>query len=487
MRFVLPLAAATLLAQVAVAQSPSALTLDEAISLARRNNPNFQATVNMRRSADAQVRTAYASLLPSVNANLSGRYQDAGQQFVQGVALGNNSNVVQSSYGIGVNYSINSDVLFGPRLVAANRDAAEADVTGAAEQLRSGVTQQYLLVLQSHARADLEDTLVLTARGQLDLAKARQSVGAATILEVRTAEVALGRAEIAALQAKNSARVEMLRLFQQLGVTQPTSVELTTRFPIVPVTFQLDSLLDLAKERNPGLLALRSRERSAGLGVRSAQGRYMPTLSLSTGWGGNTSAFTDSEFPVLRAEASQLAGFAECSTMDSLRTGAGLSGLACGTIFAPLTQAQIDGIRAQNDKFPFSFTKAPRSFSATLSMPIFNNLNREQQLQEAMIRRDDARFTVRGRELQVTADVTQAYLNLQTAIRTVELQDINAAAAREQLTFAEERYRVGAATFLEVTSSRSDFERAQIDRLNSIYDYHRSFAALETAVGRPLR
>ena len=83
--------------------------------------------------------------------------------------------------------------------------------------------------------------------------------------------------------------------------------------------------------------------------------------------------------------------------------------------------------------------------------------------------------------------MVEAYLNVQTAVRTIELQQVNAQRAREQLAFAEERYRVGAATFLDVTNARSTFEQAQIDHLNAIYDYHRQFAALESAVGRPLR
>jgi outer membrane protein TolC len=120
-------------------------------------------------------------------------------------------------------------------------------------------------------------------------------------------------------------------------------------------------------------------------------------------------------------------------------------------------------------------------------MPIFDNLQRETLLQQSIIQRDNARHIVRQTELALTSNVTEALRNLQTAARTVELNNVNAAAAREQLSFAEERYRVGAATFLDVTTSRGTFEQAQIDRLNAIYDYHRSFAALENAVGRPLR
>lgn len=486
MRFALPVAALALVTQTVMAQAPASLTLDEAVSLARRNNPLFLQTVNARRSADLQLRTAYATFLPRVDAFLGGRYQQTGQQFVQGIALNNSSDLMQSSYGLSVGYSINSDILFGPKVARAQRDAAEKDVDGASEFMRATVTQQYIAVLQAQARAALQDTLVQTTKGQLELATARQAVGAGTILDVRRAEVALGTAEVATLQAYNLAEVQMLRLFEQLGVTQPTSVVLTTKFNIEPVTFSLDSLITLARAHNPGLLALRSRQHAANVTVRGNQGRYLPTLSLNTGWGGNSSAFTDESVLLNRSAAQFLGARESCFFEDSLRSAvAGMSRLNCGVI--SFTGADSSRILAENRKFPFQFNRAPMSFSASLSMPIFDNLQREQRLQEAMIQRDNARFSVRQRELQLVSNVTEAHRNLQTALKTTELQEINAARAREELAFAEERYRVGAATFLDVTTSRGTFEQAQIDRVNAIYEYHRAFAALESAVGRPLR
>jgi outer membrane protein len=487
MRLVLPVAAIALAAQTAVAQSaPATLTLDEAVGLARRNNPAYLQTVNARRQADANVRQAYATFLPSVSASLNGRLQKTGTQFFQGVALDNSSDVLTSGYGINLSYTINSDILFGPKVVRADQDAAEATVTSAAELMRQLVADNYLLVLREQALAALQDTLVLTAKGQLELAKARQSVGAATILDVRTAEVALGRSEILALQAHNSAEVRMLRLFEQLGTPKPDSVALTTRFAILPVTFKLDSLLDLAERTNPTLLASKARERSATTMMRGAQGRYLPTLQFSTGWGGQTSALAEDAAAVGSARGDLLGEWRGCMRTDSLRTGAGLPSLNCGS--EPIFTSEMEAaVLAENNRFPFDFRKSPRSYSVFISMPIFDNLARETRLQQSVIARDNARHIVRQTELALTSNVTEALRNLQTARRTVELNDVNAAAAREQLSFAEERYRVGAATFLDVTTSRGTFEQAQIDRLNAVYDYHRAFAALENAVGRPLR
>jgi outer membrane protein len=76
---------------------------------------------------------------------------------------------------------------------------------------------------------------------------------------------------------------------------------------------------------------------------------------------------------------------------------------------------------------------------------------------------------------------------VQAAFRAAELQARNAATAREALQLAEERYRVGASTFVDLTTARAEFERAETDRIDAVYEYHRAYAALENAVGRTLR
>jgi outer membrane protein len=120
-------------------------------------------------------------------------------------------------------------------------------------------------------------------------------------------------------------------------------------------------------------------------------------------------------------------------------------------------------------------------------LPIFDGFRREEQIQQATASRRDAQYRVRDQELRLTADVTAAHLTLTTAYRTVQLQEENARTARIALALAEERFRVGATSFIEVTQARSDFERAESDRINAVYEYHKAFATLEGAVGRPLR
>ena len=163
------------------------------------------------------------------------------------------------------------------------------------------------------------------------------------------------------------------------------------------------------------------------------------------------------------------------------------SGSNCNGSQFQFTAAQADAIRSKNSQFPFSFNKSPFGLSAQLSMPIFDNFAREERVQQAAVAKDDAIFNVKAKDLAMTADVTQAYRTLQTAIQTVALQEQTAKKAKEELSFAEEHYKVGASTFLDVVTSRGSYEQALIDRVNAVYDYHKAFAALENAVGRPLR
>ncbi|MDB4880286.1 MAG: outer rane efflux protein [Gemmatimonadetes bacterium] len=475
-------------APAAVAPVPSGtpLTLDEAINTARRHNPVFQSQQNVRRTADASIRSARGAYLPSADVTFGGRYQQSGEQYFNGAALGASSDAIQGSYGLNLSYRVNRATFVQPRAAVAQREAVEADISGASEQLRAQVTQQYLTVLQAQARSALQDTLVITAQTQLDLAKAKVAVGSGTILDIRRAEVALGQTQVALLRARNEVEVERLRLYQYMGVSPIAGAVLTTDFAIVPPTSSLDSLLDLARRQNPAVLALRSRERAAELNTRVARAAYTPTLSLSTGFGGTSYQYTDANFLVSQAQQSLARAQVGCFQQDSIRVRVGLPSAGCTGPGYTLTDAQAAGIRAQNGQF-FRYTKSPFGLSAQLSLPVFDNFSREERVQRAAVEREDAAASVRAKDLALTADVTQAYLTVVTAAQTAALQEQTASKAKEEVAFAEERYRVGASTFLDVVTSRGSYEQALIDRVNAVYEYHKAFASLENAVGRPLR
>lgn len=433
----------------------STLTLEQALEIAAKNNPAYQQALLGRNRAQAQVRAAYGSLLPNADASGSLGFREGRPQNFGGISLGASSDIVSSSWNLSANSRVSWNTFNQIRRANASLDAADADVAAAQFQLSAQVQQQFLLALQTQARADFQDTLVVQQRLQLELTQARAGVGSLTSLDVKRAEVGLGQQEVAALRARNTADVAKLQLYQQLGVPMPEAVTLSANLTVTNLTMTAADLLETARRVNPALKAANARAAAAQATVNAARGEYTPTLSFSA----NVSAFTQKQLDFIPNPG-------HTAAQDSAARAA---------------------FRVANSAYPFDFTRNPYSLSMGLSIPIFDGLGRETRLQEANAGREDARYSVRRQELQLTADVTSAYVTLQAALRAAELQQRTAATAREALQLAQERYRVGATTFVDLTTARAEFERAETDRIDAVYEFHRAFAALENAVGRSLR
>jgi len=477
----------------AAAQTPvsapatgNVLTLADALTLARRNSPVLQNAVSQRRRAAAAVRATTGAFLPSVNTSLGGAFREGRQTFFQGQAFGSVNDQLTTDADASASLNLSLATLNDRRAAKANQEATEADIIAAEQRLRNDVTTQYLAALQAQARATLQDTLVATTTVQLQLAQARLQVGSGTQLDVQRAEVADGQARVAALNQRNQAAVEVIRLFQLLGVEPVLDATLDPTRP-TPPPLDRQQVLDMARRANPVLEAFRSREEAARRQQSSARGSYFPSLMLRANISAFTNRFTNTGLLIAEGRSQTLSTQASCVRGEEVRSAVGLpNGLAaCANIaFSP---AQEQAIRDAQGQFPLDFTRNPYSLSATFSLPIFNGFRREQQIEDASVIRRNAQLDVREQELRVTADVTAAFLTLNTAQQTVTLQEQNVRTARTALSLAQERYRVGLNSIVDLQQARGDYERAATDRITALFDVQRAFAALENAVGRPLR
>ena len=491
MRYVLLSAGFLLGPAVAGAQqsAPAALSLADAIILARDHNPAYRQALNNRGPAAWGVRNAYTSLLiPNVTTAAGMSYTGQGSQTFLSSSFSQSVSTVSSFYDLSLSWQLSGTTLSQPALAKAQQHAVDADITGAANALVTGITQQYLTVLQAREQAELARTTRDRNDEFLKLAQARFNVGQATLIDVRQAQVARGQAEVALLRAQTAMSVEKLRLFERMGVTAPTEIEavqLTDTFPVQTPAWELPELLTLAEGQNPALKALRARERAAAWGVRAATSSFGPSVSLSAGWSGFTQQFTDVE-PIIFSQQTEFQGqYSACQENNQIRTNAGLAENDCSVYLWGASNERA--LRDANSVFPFDFTRQPFQARLTVSLPIFTNFSRALRVSQARADHGDLEEAVRARGLAVQTEVSQAFLTLQTAFRTIGLQDTNRSAAREQLQLATERYRVGSGTFFELLDAQVAGLQAESDYVNAIYDSHKARAALEAAVGRSLR
>lgn len=462
------------------------LSLPDALSLAKANNPTYLQSTNGRRRADATLRAANGQFLPSASTNFGAGYRQGRQQYFDGVAFGSNSATLSSDWGLTFNENVSLGAFNQRSAARLNVMASETDVTAADQNLRFTVTSQYFLVLEDQAQAKLQDTLVALNQLQLDLANAKAGVGSATSLDVRQAQVALGTQQVAALRARNTAAVDLLTLFQDIGIPPQLDVQLTTIPPVNEPKFDLKQLVADAIQANPTLAGLIARSQSAHQTYLGQRAQYSPTLSLSASFGGTSQQYTDNNYLVNQAQQSLASSQAQCFQQDSLRRGAGLSGIpTCSSLV--LTPAQASQLRSQNQAFPFKFASNPYTLSLGLNFPLFNGFVREQQVESSAADQSDAEYNLKAQQLRLTATVQAANITLIADYQALKLQEANSVAARDALQLAEERYRVGLNSLVDLQQSRSAYETAEAGRINAVFEFHRAFAALESAVGRPLR
>jgi outer membrane protein len=482
-----------------VAPEPSVgLSLAEALQQARANSPTYRQTLNNASPARWGVRNAYGSLLPSLTATSDIGYTGSGQSNFGGGLTLPTSPFVTSGYNLGIEWQLSGRSLTAPAQQKALQRATEEDISGAGVLLRSEISTQYLNTLQAAAQVDVARQQVRRNADFLALARARHRVGQTILLDVRQAEVTKATSDVAllrAVQAENEAKLDLLR---RMGVEPPVSVDriqLSDTFPVTTPDFKLDTLLALAEGHNPVLRSLRARGHAADLDVRAAKTDYLPSLSVRAGWSGFTQEFTNENLLLQESLVEGQGLAADCQYNNSVRSALSLGG-EVGNCFA--ANGLIDGggalldpvaqrIRDQNSVFPFRYTGQPFNANLTVSLPIFTGFGRSLRLAEARAQQDDADEEVRARRLLVRSDVQARYLGLQTAFQAIAVQVSSRAAARDQLRLAQDRYRLGAGTALELADAQNAVQRAEGDYITAVYDYHKAIAALEAAVGRSLR
>ena len=471
---------------------PYNLSLEQAIEIAQSNNPGIHSVRNDENIADWAVKSAYASLIPNATTSGGASWQGSGEQQFGSLTAGqlgfaNQPSYLFSTYNVGLNYNISGAALMAPGQAKANRDATRAQVEQAETTLIQEVTQSYIEILRQTAQSLVSDQQLDRAQFNLELVRARFEVGTATAVDVAQAEVALGRAEVSVLQTENNLSNARIRLLQRMGVRLDSDFAPTTTFTLSAPAWNPEELYDLGIQQNPNLKSLRANRSSADYTVKMAKSTYFPTVSLRAGLSGFTRQASNVDFSINSAEAQAAASSQNCLQTNILysRLSNPLPPRDC-SVFA-ITDELTEQIRMDNQQFPFNFTSQPASAGITVSLPLFQGLNRNQQLAEARIQLEDLDLNLKEQELALRADIATTLATIRTAYQSARIDERNQIVVDEQLRLARERFSEGLADFLELLEAETlkvEADRAQVE---AIFAYHDFLTSLEAVVGTSLR
>ena len=471
---------------------PVSLSLEEAIEIARQNNPGLQAVRNDEDLANWNVKSAYGALFPSASASGGVSWQGAGEQTfgsltAEELGFANQPSFVFSNYNLGLEYQINGRTLLAPGQAKADRVATRAQMAGAEADLVFQVTQGYIAVLREAEQLRVSEQQRERARFNLRLAEAQLAVGSATGVDVAQAEVAVGRAEVTVLQTGNALETTRIRLLQQMGVDLDSPFVPTTPFRLSEPIWDREELYQLGLDSNPNLRSLRASRSSSSYGVKMAKSSYLPSLSLTAGTSAFTRQASSTALTIQQAELQAQGSIQNCLFFNDLfsRLTSPLPSQDCSQL--QFTDADAQLIERKNNGFPFSFTGQPARAGITISLPLFQGLSRQRQVTEARVQLDDLDLSLREQELALRADIATTLATVRTAYQAALIEEQNQTVADEQLRLATERFTVGLADFLELLEAETLKVEADREQIAAIFAYHDFLANLEAVVGNSLR
>lgn len=402
------------------------ITLVQALQRAARLDPNYVAALGQVDNAVWARRNAFAVfILPAVNLGLQAvRSKPPGFVFA-----GDTFFIAKTSWQgqLSARYDLFTG---GQKFAELSRSAAELSGAHANELRQRFATavlteSDYYAVLANSELERVARDRLRRAREQLGIARARVSSGAAVSTDSLNLRLELNRAQVAQLQQESALRVARLELGRRIGADGPVDAAPLDTVPAPELPISLADAISQAASQGPDYRVAAANERAASAAYRSELGNYLPHASLTF------NAFsTDTAF------------------------------------------------------FPNLFK--PTSFTLGISLPIWNNGQRELALSRARVNKDVARARRQDMDRAVQHDVTAAYDAYVTARATAELAAEGLAVARESFRVQQARYSSGATTILDLLDAEVNLSQAEADLVQARYGIRLALAGLESILGKRL-
>ena len=132
-------------------------------------------------------------------------------------------------------------------------------------------------------------------------------------------------------------------------------------------------------------------------------------------------------------------------------------------------------------------TSTSTAIRFSVSYQLFNNYSREQSLVLARVSEDNAEANLRDAKFVVQQNLTQYLANYQTAEQTIALQLLQIQSATENLRVQTQRYNIGTALQVDVTTAQAALDAARVNLINARLSARTAKANIEALIGHDLK
>jgi outer membrane protein TolC len=311
------------------------------------------------------------------------------------------------------------------------RDAAAYDLQTTIDAALLDVRTKFYGVLLSREKVRVQEENIQLFQGQLKDSTSQFHAGSVSNFEVLRARVSLANAQPDLITARNDYRIAVDQLRQSLGAPvgsrlgAPAFPEVRGTLDYAPQNYELEAALASAHEHRPELLRLDKLADAGEESVTGARSTYYPNVGLYGGyeWGG--------------------------------------AGLAQGGSFNG--NGWLVGVQS--------------------SWSIFDGRLTAGKVIQAKSQLRQARLSRAQEDLAVDTEVRQALSSWEEAQELVTASQQTVEEAAEALRLANNRFKAGSATQLDVLTSQVALTQARTNQIQANYNYLVAVATMRKAMG----
>jgi TolC family type I secretion outer membrane protein len=404
--------------------SAEPLDLESCVRLALRNNVAVaQADAALDR-AEADGLGAWSGFLPSARVSASWNKPEEAVEIFQAGTL----RFFDESYR--ANFQASLPLFDGLGNIQSWRQASQGKKQAA--RSREATLQDVVLeterrffeVGRQEALLDVQQEAVRLSQEQLKKTEAMKELGAATQADVYKAEVDHSNNRLSELRTERDLQVAEASLAEYLGLDPGQELDLAETDLTSVGSWNLDEATRTALEDHPEVLASEAGLSAARSGIGAARSALWPSLSL----------FYNSNYFNFE--------------------------------FGDFDDEHIEW-----------------SYGASVNFTIFDGLLTKASIRRAQASALEGRRSLEAKKLEVQRGVRTAWLDLEIARQSIEVAESAVRSSEEDLRLAQERYKIGEGTILDVIDAQVNLTRSKTDLVAATYDARLAVSALRNAIG----
>jgi outer membrane protein TolC len=433
----------------AVAQPTTApaITLDEAITRARANEPTFAAAAAAAKNAALDRSIARAGLLPSANYYNQYLYTEGARCPLSNVVCAANAGLKPSDTGTAVssvprfianntvheytsqaqvNETIGVQQFNAVSRASASLAVANAELEVSRRGLVASVASLFYAAFTTDRRVAVAQRAADEAASLTKLTQQRENGREVAHADVVKAQLQQQQRERDLSDAKINAEKARLDLAVLLfpDPRTPYTLNVPDAPPAVPARVDVEAAL---AKQNPELASALASAHLADLNVVAARSAYLPDLALNYSYGIDAPKFA-------------------------------INGL--------------DGSRALG-----------YSASATLNIPVWDWFTTHDKIRQSEINRDAAKVALTNTQRKLIATLDESYSEAVAAHDQLDSLNLSVTTAAESLRLTRLSYTAGEATILEVVDAENSFITSENAREDGIIRYQAALANLQLLTG----